>query len=312
MQTAERRGPLDEAVLRPTLCPLCVTDRFDREVYAMNFAVKDLDRLVFSARRQPDRLHYRMVRCKGCGLLRSNPILTADALERLYSSSLFTYAEEARFTRKTYGAYLRRVRPFAGEWNRLLEIGCGSGIFLEEARQQGIREVLGIEPSAEATRHATEEIRPGIQPGLYDRHSFPASHFDVICAFQVFDHVPDPAAMVAACFEHLKPGGVALFINHDSGAWSARVLGERSPIVDVEHTVLFDRRTIRRIFEKFGFTVCEVFGVWNTYPLHYWTRLAPIPGALKSWFLAFLQASRLGRIPLALRAGNLGIIARKG
>ena len=89
----------DSASLQRTRCPICETNGSDREVYAMNFQPQDLNGAVFSARRLPDRLHYRMVRCRRCGLLRSDPILPAGELARLYESSQFTYETEAEFAR---------------------------------------------------------------------------------------------------------------------------------------------------------------------------------------------------------------------
>ena len=295
--------------LRATLCPICETDRQDREVYRANFDPGKLDEQVFSARRLPDRLHYRMVRCAGCGLLRSNPILPLGTLERLYAGSHFTYASEAEFTRRTYARYLERALPFVPARQRLVEIGCGNGFFLEEALAHGFLDVAGVEPSKEAAEQASERVRGKIVAGLYSRESFPREHADLVCAFQVFDHVPNQASLLEAVREHLVPGGVALFVNHDAGALSARLLGERSPIVDVEHTALFDQKTMRRIFEKKGFSVKETFAVENTYPLGYWTRLAPLPRPLKSVTLGFLEATRLARVPVSLKAGNLGLIA---
>jgi SAM-dependent methyltransferase len=292
-----------------TLCPICTTDAHDREVYRASFDPAALDAHVFSARRQPDRLHYRMVRCESCGLLRSNPILDAQALSRLYEKSRFTYEGEARFARETYARCLERALPFLGARERLVEIGCGNGFFLEAALARGFRDVAGVEPSQDAIARAPESIRTKIVPGLYGRESFPKEHASLVCAFQVFDHVPDQASFLDAVREHLVPGGVALFVNHDASALSARLLGERSPIVDVEHTALFDQTTMRKIFEKKGFSVKETFSVANRYPLGYWTRLAPLPRPLKSVALGVLEVTRLGRLPLSLRAGNLGLIA---
>ena len=297
--------------MQHTRCPLCETDEFDREVYPMNFQPQDLNGAVFSARRLPDRLHYRMVRCQRCGLLRSDPILPAAELARLYESSNFTYDTEAQFARATYRAYLERALPLVRERGRLMEIGCGSGFFLSEAVQLGFKEVWGVEPSTEAVGKAADDLRSNIRQGLYGRDTFPADHFDVICGFQVLDHVPDAAALLTACMKDLKPGGLALFINHDCGGLSNRVLGELSPIVDVEHTALFDKRTMRHIFEKCGFLVHEVFSVRNTYPLSYWTKLAPLPRVVKSPLLSVLASVPVGKIPITLSAGNLGIIALK-
>lgn len=301
----------DSASLRHTRCPICETDGSDREVYAMNFRSQDLNGEVFSARRVPDRLHYRMVRCQRCGLLRSDPVLSARELARLYESSKFTYETEAEFARATYRSYLEHALALVHERHRLMEIGCGSGFFLREALRLGFQEVWGVEPSTDAVSKADDDLRGNIRSGLYFSDTFPANHFDVICGFQVLDHTPDPVGVLLACIKDLKPGGVALFINHDCGGLSNRLLGEFSPIIDVEHTVLFDKRTMRRIFEKCGFVVREVFSVRNTYPLSYWTKLAPLPRAMKSPLLSLLDSVSLGKIPITLRAGNLGIIATK-
>lgn len=311
MTSHARESVAADVTMRPTLCPLCRTNGFDHEVYARNFEIEAVSAAVFSARRLPDRLHYRMVRCGQCGLLRSDPILTGDVLAALYAKSEFTYAAEAPFTSATYAQYLLRALPLVSQRGRLLEIGCGNGFFLDEAIRAGFTDARGVEPSVAAVRQAPERWREKIQLGLYEVTSYPARHFDVVCGFQVLDHAPDPVALVEACREHLTPGGVALFINHDAGALSARLLGELSPIVDVEHTALFDRRTMRRLFEQGGLAVEEIFAVRNTYPLSYWAKLAPLPAALKRLLLAGLARTRLAQLPLTLSAGNLGLIAVK-
>ena len=297
--------------LRPTLCPICRTDAFDDEVYPMSFRPEELDATVFSARRLPDRLHYRMVRCRQCALLRSNPILPTEALSALYQASKFTYGTEARFATGTYARYLDRALPRVRERGALLEIGCGNGLFLAAARERGFRSLCGVDPSRESVAAAPPDIRATIQVGLYGPDSFAPAQLDVVCAFQVLDHAPDPAELLRAAYVHLKPGGIALFINHDAGAASARLLGRRSPIVDVEHTALYDKKTMRRFFEQTGFVVHEVFSVANTYPAAYWAKMVPLPRRVKQPLLRALAGSPVGDIPVRLHAGNLGIIAEK-
>jgi hypothetical protein len=99
------------------------------------------------------------------------------------------------------------------------------------------------------------------------------------------------------------------WICHDVGSPLARLLGERCPIIDIEHVVLYDKKTIVQLFARNGFEVIDVFGVRNAYPLSYWLHLAPLPR--KQLALRFVQASGLGRWQVRANLGNMGIIARK-
>jgi SAM-dependent methyltransferase len=193
----------------------------------------------------------------------------------------------------------------------VLEIGCGNGFFLKVALAQGYAEVHGVEPSAQAISQAAERVRPQIvcdvlRPGLFE-----AGTFDVICIFQVFDHISDPGALLDECLRLLKPGGFLLAYNHNVEALSARLLGERSPIIDIEHTYLYSPKTMRRIVEQHGFAAREIGAGANRYRLSYLMHLVPLPRALKKAAVSFMQGTPLGKIPLSVRLGNLYLIAGK-
>ena len=295
-----------------TQCAICDTDAWDRLLYETTLDFKRLSFECFSARRIPDRVHYRTVVCRKCGLIRADPILSDCELERLYGASTFTYEREAPYTLKTYARYFREILHLTPDKSRLLEIGCGNGFFLAEALACGFTEVYGVEPSSAAVEQASPLVRGGIQVGVLKNGLFPDGHFSMICGFQVLDHVADPNVTLSLCRRLLRPGGLAFFIHHDAGAWTHRFLGESSPIFDVEHVYLFNRSTVRRIFIKNGFQSLRVFPVANTYPLYYWFHLMPLPSVIKQAFLPRLRASSLGGMAVRLRAGNLGIVARRG
>src|SRR5258708_36100401 len=111
----------------------------------------------------PDRVHYRMVQCAHCGLVRSDPVLDEAELGRLYAESRLTYQHEAGFAGETYAHYLRELLPLLPEKKRLLEIGCGSGFFLERAPHLGFAEVCGVEPSCDAVEAASPKVRASIR-----------------------------------------------------------------------------------------------------------------------------------------------------
>ncbi len=191
-----------------------------------------------------------------------------------------------------------------------MEIGCGNGFFLEEAKQQGY-EVYGVEPGKPSVDKAKPEIKKRIIVDIFKPGEFKKNFFDVICCFQTFDHVPDPNGLLAECYKVLKKGGLMLFFNHDIGAWQNRLMGEKSPIIDIEHTYLFDKKTMRKIFEKHKFKVLDVKSSFNIHHLSYWLHLFPLPNLIKLPIIKFLNLTRLGNLKFKMHPGNIVIFAKK-
>jgi SAM-dependent methyltransferase len=297
--------------LRPTHCAICGTDGHSVELYPANFITEAFNPTLFSARRLPDRMHYRMVRCSTCGLVRSDPVADSRILGQLYGQSGFDYGDEVGNLKLTYGYYLSKLNKYGVEKGSLLEIGCGNGFFLGEALRQGYGKVWGVEPSAKAVARADTKIRPQIicdmmHPGLFGR-----GQFDVICMFQVLDHIADPVSLLTECYRVLKPGGLVLCLNHNVEAISARILKDRSPIVDIEHTYLYSPDTLLRLFCCRRFKVLHISPVLNIYSPHYVVRLLPLPGMVKGILLKILRTPLFRQIRLPAPLGNFCLVARK-
>lgn len=311
MRTADPQTPLRAVDLEPTRCAICGSEGNATELYPANLGSEAFDPAVFSARRLPDRTHYRQVKCRECGLVRSDPVAPPELIARLYARSAVTYWNEIADLKQTYGRYLARLQQFGAAQDALLEIGCGNGFFLEQAREQGYRIVRGVEPSRDAVAGASDLVREQIvcdvmRPGLFE-----PDQFDVVCLFQVFDHVSEPGVLLDECLRVLEPGGFVLAINHNVEAISAKLLGERSPIIDIEHTFLYSPATMSRIFRAHGFAVRRVGSVQNRYSLRYLTRLLPLPDALKGSLLGWLERHSIGALRLSLPLGNLYLVAQR-
>jgi SAM-dependent methyltransferase len=297
--------------LHNTPCAICSKYGNCREVYPANFRDTDFNREVFSARRLPDRIHYRLVKCLDCGLVRSDPVADTATIMELYEQSTFDYGDEAKNLGRTYGIYLDRVKSFGSKRDSLLEIGCGNGFFLSEALDRGYVNVTGVEPSKHAKEKANPRVRDCIVSDIMRPGLFPADSFDTICCFQVLDHIPDPAALLQECCTVLKPGGCLLCLNHNVESISSKILKERSPIVDIEHTYLYSPETAAALFRNCGFSICEVGSAVNVYSLRYLIHLLPISVELKRFASNIADVSKMAKIQLDLPLGNLFLIAQK-
>jgi SAM-dependent methyltransferase len=193
----------------------------------------------------------------------------------------------------------------------LLEIGCGTGFMLDEALRQGYREVHGVEPSVAATALASPRVRPNIVCDIMRPGLFASEQFDVVCFFHMLDLVPDPGALLNECRRILKPGGLILCVNNNVQAVSARLLKERSPIVEIKHAFLFDPATINRIFTDHGFAVCHITSIRNRFSLHYLAHMAPLPSVPRRMLHGVLDRLPIGRLPLSLPFGNMELVGRK-
>jgi SAM-dependent methyltransferase len=251
------------------------------------------------------------VTCPTCDLLYSNPAPAPGALEGLYRDAAFDAPEESRHASTTYGRQLDGLVRRLPDRDGALDIGTGDGSFLSELLARGFTSVAGVEPSAAPVAMAASNVRPLIRNTIFRASDFAPASMSLVTCFQTIEHVPDPLALCRDALALLKPGGALFLVGHNRRALLARLMGLKSPIFDVEHLQLFSPASVRGLLERAGFRadVIQVRPLVNRYPLEYWARLFPLPGAAKRGALGLLKKSGLGRLPLAAPVGNLMAIA---
>jgi len=297
-----------------TKCAICGSTEDYVIVYKSNASSVDLNAEIFSARRMPDAIHYQIVRCKNDNLVRSNPIHNSPSIKDLYKCSTFTYTDQIDNLACSYLRALDEVLPLLAKDARMLEVGCGNGFVLKALRGRGYRNVVGIEPSADAVARAEASIRDNITVDFLKEGIYESGSFDLIFFFQTLDHIYDPVHFLAVCRDLLAPEGLILAFNHDVESFSARLLGEKSPIIDIEHPYLYSKETIRRLLRKCGFTPLKIYSPGNVISVKHLLRLIPfLPKAVK---MRLLNANggmlaRVLNVRLRVRLGNLCVIASK-
>lgn len=293
------------------ICAICGNNQHAKELYPSTLPTKKLSPSVYSARRSPDRLHYRMLRCEKCTLIFSSPIYPIEQITRLYKQSDCTYRDEIAYLQKTYFKLFEKIKSDVKKDDRILEIGCGNGFFLNFLAHKGYTNLFGIEPSKKMVNQAVKEIKKHIIIDIFRKNLFPKNYFKVIFIFHTLDHVVNLTEVITAMMNNLQKDGYIVVVVHDTEGLSVKLFGERSPIFDVEHIYLFNKNNLGKLFRKHRFLIKKIITLSNTYPLQYWIRMLPVHLSIKEKVIRLLSKFGLAAFPLAMKAGNIALIAKK-
>ena len=139
------------------------------------------------------------------------------------------------------------------EKGTLLDIGAGTGDFLNQAKKSGW-EVTGIEPSAAARKRAFEK---GIN--LFEEEAKVGERkFDVITMWHVLEHVPDVEKQIEWIKNHLSTDGVLIVAVPNFNSYDAKYYKNFWAAWDVpRHLHHFSSKSIKTLFEKNGFNLME-------------------------------------------------------
>ncbi len=291
-------------------CPGCSSS--ESEPFAdANIDAEALDAFAFASRKIPEYMHHALVVCRQCDLLYANPAPDGSSLEAQYRDAAFDASDASRYAAATYARFLPAIAARLPDRNGALDIGTGDGAFLAQLLRLGFTGVVGVEPSAAPIAAAEPQLRTLIRHAPFRREDFGARGFSLISCFQTLEHVHDPLGLCRDAASLLRPGGALFVVCHNRRSLLTRAMGSKSPIFDLEHLQLFSPRSVRLLLMRAGFSRIELHPIVNRYPIDYWARLSPMPAALKPRALELLRWSRLGRIALAVPAGNLAAIAFK-
>lgn len=99
---------------------------------------------------------------------------------------------------------------------KVLDVGCGGGILAESMAREGAQVTgldMGYEPLQVARLHALETgvKLEYVQETVENHAQQHPQHYDVVTCMEMLEHVPDPASVVRACAQLVKPGGMFSF-----------------------------------------------------------------------------------------------------
>ena len=229
---------------------------------------------------------YHMMTCQKCSLEFADPMVPGDPLFYGWISQQTGYYPQARWE---WNAVIRELNKRKPPSITLLEVGCGSGRFLELLKLESEVQAIGLdtEPGAidKCRRKGCEAYCQDLIAFLEER---PSSRFDFVVAFHCLEHVPEPRRLLETMLSALKPGGT-IFLSTPYSPMSFET-GWFDPLNHPPHHMT---RWNARAYEE----LASIFG------LNILFRMPPSAGILKRAYEALI----LGRFgPMGAPSKQIG------
>jgi SAM-dependent methyltransferase len=201
---------------------------------------------------------YHVVRCAGCGLLYRNPGVRPERLGDLYAGRYgrFLTGEYARDRERRYRLVMDAFAPlFAdGGGRRLLDFGCGAGLFLELASERGF-EGYGVDLSRDAVQRARE--RPSGAHAYFgaprDVPEIAAGGFDLVTMWSVLAHLATPVEDLRLLRSLLTGDGALLILTVNANSLLLKANGRRWSGFTPNHLKFYSPSTLPLLLRRAGF-----------------------------------------------------------
>ena len=184
--------------------------------------------------------------CKTCGFRFCPDVGDATPM---YAELADTAYEDTRAARSVQAAHLVAVLQRWMPRGRVLDVGAGSGILVEQLQTSGYAP-QGVDPSAWLVEAAQRRGLP-VVAGVFPHPAFPGP-WDAITLVDVLEHVHRPVPLLTEVARALRPGGIALVVTPDVGSHVATRMGARWWHFRVAHIGYFNRATLERALQRAG------------------------------------------------------------
>lgn len=288
-------------------CPVC--DSKKREKFLDPWVdEQDPAKLYGAASGIPGTQH--LVKCTDCEMIYESPRYDAATIVKGYMASQEADHDSQYPMRVNsfYQALVKHARLLPPKGAKVLDIGTAGGAFLDAAKKFGY-DAHGMEPSADlVARGKARGLQ--IEQGTIDNHTFAEGSFDMVCLWDVIEHLPDPKAALLEIRKLLKPDGVFLINFPDIGTTQAKLAGKRFWWILSVHLHHFTRKSIRDICDRTGFEAFHFQRYWQILEFGYLENMAVLYKIPLTALITKLTPGFIQRIPIPYYASQTTALAR--
>lgn len=192
-----------------------------------------------------------LCKCSACSTVFSQRKVTNEQLTEYYSNQYQRTNYLSPITIKRYEELLDGFEKYR-KTNRVLDVGCGNGFFLQLAKERGW-EVYGTEYAQDVVDSCTKKGF-NMRKGTLHELEFESDYFDLIVSIEVIEHLPDPVSTVKEMYRIVRPGGGIYITTPNFNSLLRYQLGPKYDVIRFPlHLIYFTPRTLNRLFTESGF-----------------------------------------------------------
>ncbi|MFD2573956.1 class I SAM-dependent methyltransferase [Spirosoma soli] len=225
-------------------CPVCGKDLFRPYMTCKDYLVSSQE--------------FTIQQCESCSFRFTNPRPDPSSIGSYYKSDQYISHNDSgsglinvayRAVRNyTLRSKLNLINRLNGNAGSLLDVGCGTGAFLQICKSGGWQ-VMGMEPDDDARRISADKLQIVIKQRLSDFSD--TNKFDVITLWHVLEHIADLNEAVSKLHELLDSRGTLLIAVPNSDSYDAQFFKQYWAAYDVpRHLHHFTPSTIQQLFQK--------------------------------------------------------------
>jgi len=201
----------------------------------------------------------KLLHCKNCGHERQEKFLSDKTLANIYSSTYYkTYGDSssARYQKYIYfNSVLDDIN--LGPASKVLEVGCGTGSFLEVCDERGF-DVYGLDINSFGISEASKII-DGSKLFCTTFECFDDDKkFDAIFMFDYIEHIKNQEEVLRIAFDKLNNNGTLVLTTPSTSSFSNKVMGSKWPHYIKEHLSFFSAKALEILLSKIGYTNIEI------------------------------------------------------
>lgn len=220
---------------------------------------------------------YKLVRCTNCSFVWD--FFPSENVLAQYDKSYFqnqdpkggyaNYYEGMRINKKTFTDRLNKIENKIGGKKKLLDVGCALGDCLMTAKEEGWKDINGVEVSKFAYEFAKNRGL-NIKNTTLDKAGFKPNFFDVIAYQDVIEHVKDPLFELKLSQKYLKKNGYIFLVTPDvGGLWHKLLKSLWYHYKPGEHIAYFSQQSLRLALEKTGYKDIETRRTYHVLSIEY-------------------------------------------